>query len=94
MTPRHFWLVERYLGSPTDELLAALAAQTTAAVRDLAARGVEIAYLGSTAIPGEDTCFCVFASHSPAAVEQVNAGVSAPCVRIVDALAAGHPPPR
>ena len=80
-------LVERYLCDTSPQGLAQLAAETRAAVAALAAQGIAIAYLGSTAIPDEETCFCVFAADSPVAVELVNACITAPCVRIIDALA-------
>jgi hypothetical protein len=80
------WMVERYLPAPAADRLAELAAQTGSAVRDLAGRGVAIAYLGSTAVAEDETCFCLFESDSVAAVEQVNAAIAAPCVRIVEAV--------
>lgn len=84
------WLVERYLGTLTEPRLRALADETRGAVDLLRARGISIDYLGSTAIPGDETCFCLFDAADHEAVEQANAGISVPALRIVDALAVGE----
>ena len=57
-----------------------------AAVAELAAEGVGVAYLGSIAIPQEETCFCLFAAESPAVIEQVNSQLVVPSLRVVSAL--------
>jgi hypothetical protein len=82
------WLVERYLAGSVEDALAELRAQTERAVGALADQGVTIAYLGSTAIEADETCFCLFESDSLSAVEMLNASVSAPSVRITEALRA------
>jgi hypothetical protein len=87
MPQQRVWLVERYLGQPTDRTLARLARETEDAVRRLAEDGADIAYLGSTAIPADETCFCLFASPTRAALDAVNQAVSTPAIRTVAALA-------
>jgi len=82
-------LVERYLGVITPERGARLAADTRAAVEMVAAGGVGIAYLGSIAVPLEETCFCLFVAESQAAVERVNDALAAPAVQTVSALWTG-----
>lgn len=83
---RDVLLVERYLGIVTPERVARLAADTRAAVESIAATGVRIAYLGSLAIPREETGFCVFMAESQAAVERVNDALAAPGVQVVSGL--------
>jgi hypothetical protein len=85
------WVVERYLSAPVEERLAELVGQTQSAVGAIRALGVEIAYLGSTLIPEEETCFCTFSGDCRPAVELLNRLVDAPSVRIVDALLAACP---
>jgi hypothetical protein len=80
------WLVERYFGGVTPHRLSQLAADTRTTVAELGANGVAVAYLGSTAIPQEETCFCSFVAESPSAIEQVNSHLVVPSLRIVGAL--------
>jgi hypothetical protein len=80
------WLVERYLETANDDRLQRLAMQTANAVRTLRSREIQIAHLGSTLIPDEQTCFCVFLASTPEAIASLNALVDAPCVRTVAGL--------
>jgi Protein of unknown function (DUF4242) len=73
-----FYLVERYLSGATRDDLAAAAARVAAAAAELSADGIRVRYLGSTFVPGEETCFCEFEAASREAVEWANerAGVA------------------
>lgn len=84
------WLVERYFGVVTPHRLSQLAADTRTTVAELGANGVAVAYLGSTAIPQEETCFCSFVAESPAVIEQVNSHLVVPSLRVVGALSSGR----
>jgi len=79
-------LVERYLGGVTPRRLAKLALDTHAAAAQVAAHGVSVTYLGSAALPGDETCFCLFVADSVSAVEQVNRRLLVPSVRTAGAL--------
>src|SRR5688572_526524 len=63
-----WFIVERYIpGIDVTEVRNAaqrLAATTTA----LAAEGIDVRYLGSSFIPGEESCFCRFESNAIEAV--------------------------
>jgi hypothetical protein len=54
------WIVERYLPEATREEVDEAAARLAAATLALAARGVEIRYLGSTFVAAEEYCICRF----------------------------------
>ncbi len=56
------WIVERYLPEATREQVDEAAARLAAATLALAARGVEIRYLGSTFVAAEEYCICRFES--------------------------------
>ena len=56
------WIVERYLPEATREEVDEAAARLAAATLALAARGVEIRYLGSTFVSAEGYCICRFES--------------------------------
>jgi hypothetical protein len=84
------WLVERYFGGVTSHRLSQLAADTRATVAEMGAKGVAVGYLGSTAIPQEETCFCLFVAQSPAVIEQLNSHLTVPSLRVVGALSSGR----
>jgi hypothetical protein len=86
-------LVERYFAGVSPVRLAQLGHDTHAAVARLAATGVAITYLGSTAVPEDETCFCLFAADSISAVELVNRRLLVPSVRVAGALIAEAPLP-
>ena len=82
--PIEIVLVERYL--PAAGLLE-LAAATRIAVGELVASGARLSYLGSTALPSDEICFCAFRSRDPRWVEQVSRLVGGETVSV---LAAEH----
>jgi uncharacterized protein DUF4242 len=83
-SPRHsvgdveVFIVERYLPGTTDRQLREATDLLSAAARDMAAGGTQIAFLGSTFVAAEEYCFCRFESGSAADVERACelAGVS------------------
>jgi hypothetical protein len=81
-------VVERFLSDPSPTGLADLAAETRRAVQELAAMGTHVAYLGSVALPAEELSFCLFTADAPLAVAELNARVSAPALRTIEALGA------
>jgi hypothetical protein len=72
------FIVERYLPGTTESQLRAATNLLSAAARELAAAGTQIAFLGSTFVDAEEYCFCRFESDSAADVKRafVLAGVS------------------
>ena len=72
------FIVERYFPGTTESQLRAATSLLSAAARELAAAGTQIAFLGSTFVDAEEYCFCRFESDSAASVERAFelAGVS------------------
>jgi Protein of unknown function (DUF4242) len=73
-----FYLVERYLPGASRDDLTSAAARIASATAQMAAEGIRVRYLGSSFIPGEETCFCEFEAGSRETVEWANerAGVA------------------
>ena len=82
-------LVERYFSAATPRRLAQLALDTQAVAAREAAHGVRVAYVGSAAVPEDETCFCLFMADSISAVERVSRHLVVPSVRIARALVVG-----
>src|ERR1700761_2664564 len=82
-------VVERYFSSVTPHRLAELALRTQAIVARETAHGLRVAYLGSAAVPEDETCFCLFVADSMSAVDRVNRHLLVPSVRIASALVVG-----
>jgi hypothetical protein len=82
-------LVERYFSALTPHRLAQLALHTQAVAARETGHGVRVAYVGSAAVPEDETCFCLFVADSMAAVERVNRRLVVPSVRIASALVVG-----
>jgi hypothetical protein len=81
------YLVERFLpGVPGDEL-GRIGERSRRACRRLAAEGVHIRYLGSTLVPRDESCFCLFEASSRAEVERANQEGGLSYVRISEAVA-------
>ena len=80
------YLVERYLpGEPATELArVAHRAETTTA--QLRAEGIPVRYMGSTLVPEEQTCFCLFDAPSDREVLAANDRAGLGYERIVSAL--------
>ena len=100
MEPAHPWrsvnrvlIVERYLGGATAQRLEALATETDAALGALGLPRAALRYLGSPAIPQDETSFCAFAVAAAAAdaLADVNRCLTVPALRVVDGLTIGAP---
>lgn len=72
------YMVERYVPGVTDAELATARKRLASAAEALAARGVDVRYLGSTFVPEEESCFCRFEGGSADGVRQAceQAGVA------------------
>jgi hypothetical protein len=79
------YLVERYLPGLAAADFEALRARLAAAAADVAAGGLEVRYLGSTFVPGEESCFCRFQSADAHAVRRVCELAAVPFARIHEA---------
>jgi hypothetical protein len=79
------WIVERYVPGATDEEVDEAAARLAAAASELAARGVEIRYLGSTFVAAEEYCICRFESATALDVRLVCEHAAVSYARIVQA---------
>ena len=84
-------LVERYFSGVTPHRLNQLALETQAVTAHEAGRDIGVRYLGSTALPEHETCFCLFVADSMSAVERLNRRLLVPSIRIARALIVGPP---
>ena len=82
----HEYLAERYEPGATREQVEADASRLAAAAGKLRAEGHLIEFLGSTFMPGDETCFSRFASSSAELVEAAHRLASVPVERVVEAL--------
>jgi hypothetical protein len=87
----HAVLVERYFSGVTPHRLNQLALDTQAAASRETDHGVRVTYIGSAALPDDETCFCLYVADSISAVERVNRHLLVPSVRIAGALVVGTP---
>jgi hypothetical protein len=86
------YLVERYLpGISPPQLLEAMA-RAQASTAQMRAAGTMIRYLGSTFIPTDEACYCLYAAPSVQAVRKANERAAFPFARIVTAVQ--YPPER
>jgi hypothetical protein len=78
------FLAECYVSAAhrPDEVAALMRSGTDAA----AAEGVDVKYIRSIVVPGDETCFHVFEAGSAEAVTDVSLRVAVPLVRIVEAV--------
>lgn len=83
--PTRRYLVERYLPGFTPEQLSQATSRLAAAASELAAEGEDVRYLGSTALPEEESCFCRFEAQSREGVERACVRADVPFARIVEA---------
>jgi hypothetical protein len=84
-------LVERYFSAVTPHRLAELALHTQSLAARETALGARVAYVGSAAMPDEETCFCLFVADSMSVVERVNRELLVPSVRVTRALVVSPP---
>ena len=79
------YMVERHLpGFKADQLpsAAALAKRVTG---EMTKEGTPVRYLGSTFVPGEERCMCLFEGPSVDAVRRANERAGLPLQRIIEA---------
>jgi len=81
------YLVERFLPGVPDKELARIGERAREACRRLYAAGVDVRYLGSTLVPDDESCFCLFEASSRAEVERANQESGLSYVRISAAVA-------
>jgi hypothetical protein len=81
--PGGLYLVERYLAASAARQLPAVVARLAGFCSDSAGG---VAYLHSTLLPTEDTCFCLFRASSGDAVRAVNADAGFRVDRLTDAV--------
>ena len=79
--------MERFLPGVPDDELARIGERARDACRRLAAAGVEVRYLGSTLVPEDESCFCLFEASSRADVERANQESGLSYVRLSQAVA-------
>lgn len=89
MTPR-LYVVERYLPGIGPDELRANAERLAAAAAELATGGKDIHYLGSTFVPGEESCFCRFEASSERLVDEACRQADFPYARILEATAVAN----
>jgi hypothetical protein len=76
------FMVERYLPGMTAREVDEASARLAATAEDLAAKGIEVRYAGSTYLPEEQSCFCRFEASSRQVVEDVCHRARLPFARI------------
>jgi hypothetical protein len=79
------YMVERHLPGFKPEQLPSAASAAKKATEEMTKQGMPVRYLGSTFIPGEDRCFCMFEGASPDVVRAANQRAGLPLERIVEA---------
>jgi hypothetical protein len=83
---RPVFLVERYVPGLTQDEVTALAARLERGARRIRRSGTPVSWVGSAALLGEETTFCLFRAPSREAVLAVNELASAPFERIIEAV--------
>jgi hypothetical protein len=83
---RPIFVIERYLPGLTPPQVTELADRLVTGSRRVRRSGVSVSWLGSTALLGEETTFCLFRAPSREAVLAVNELAFAPYERIIEAL--------
>jgi len=79
------FLVERNLPGITMEQLAAAQKKAIQMGQEMTAQGIEVRYIRSTFVPGENKCMCLFEAPSADHVRQANERAEIPFTRIVRA---------
>lgn len=89
----HLFLVERYVASPAEEKLAGISSRLRKAASELAVEGIDLHYLQSIVLDGEESCMCLFEAPSEAEVRMVNERAGLAYLRIVAVTAASGDAP-
>jgi len=80
------YLVERFLPGDPAAQLAAVGDRARRSSEHLRSEGVHVRYLGSTMVPEDETCFCLFEALSLEVVRRANEGAGLAFERILRAL--------
>jgi len=83
------YLVERYLPDLSEADLRLALERARARCAELSASGTPIRYLGSTFLPGEESCLCRFEAEQAEIVARANELAELPFSRITEAMAIG-----
>jgi len=83
------FLVERFLPGEPEAQLALIASRAGASAEMMLSEGVPVRYLGSTLIPQDQICFCLFEGPSVEAVEEVNRRAGLTFERVLEAFSIG-----
>lgn len=83
------YLVERYLPGVTREDVVAAAARAEDAARRMSSEGTVVRYVGSTFVPEDESCLCLFDGPSAEAVAEANRRAGFAFERVVPALTLG-----
>jgi uncharacterized protein DUF4242 len=81
------FVVERYLPGLFRADLPHALDRINRVVCEMRTEGTQVAYLGSTIVPDDESCFCQFEAASEAAVAEANLRADVPFDRIVRAVA-------
>jgi hypothetical protein len=81
------YVVERYLPGLVPCRLERALEKLRRTTAELRSEGVQVSYLSSTIVPGDEACFCQFAGASEAVVAEANRRAGVPFDRIVPAVA-------
>lgn len=84
------FLVERYLPGVAIGDVARSAERTREVAGRMSVEGRRVRYLGSTFVPEDESCLCLFEGTSAADVEEANRLASFPFERIVAAVRLGE----
>jgi hypothetical protein len=79
------YMVERHLPGFTVAQLPSASALAKRVTGEMAKEGIPVRYLGSTFVPDEERCMCLFEGPSAAVVRQANERAGLPLQRIVEA---------
>jgi Protein of unknown function (DUF4242) len=82
------YLVERFLPGNPEAQLSAIADAAAASAEKMRREGIYLRYLGSTMIPEDEICFCLFEGPSAEAVGEANRRAGLRFERILVALTA------
>ena len=80
------YMVERDLPGIKMEQLAAAQKRAIEVGKELTAQGIEVRYIRSTFVPGQNKCMCLFEAPNPENVREANERAQIPFTRIVEAM--------
>jgi uncharacterized protein DUF4242 len=83
------YLVERFLPGDPETELAAVGDRAGGFAEEMRSEGVPVRYFGSTMVPEDQICFCLFEGPSAEAVREVNMRAGLTFERILEALWTG-----